>query len=120
MIIRPAKKSDLRYVDMLYSLYDFKLDPQHIQSLAVAEEDDKIIAVMSINTVLECCFLTNQTASRRDKIVALKRLVEVGKQEVSDLKYDGVHAFANEAISGILKKHFDFVPAKGENLFLFV
>lgn len=119
MIIRRAEKKDLKFISDLYDSYDFKLEPKHLQSLAVAEEvGNEIVGVMSLNTVLECCFLTNRNSSRKNKIQALKRLVEVGISETRRLKYDGVHAFANEAIAGILSKHFDFVSGKGTNLWL--
>lgn len=120
MIIRRAVKRDLEFISNLYDFYDFKLEPKHLQSLAVSEVDNEIVAVMSLNTVLECCFLTGENASRKSKIQALKRLVEVGISETQRLGYDGVHAFANDKIASILKKHFEFKPGKGENLFLFV
>ena len=120
MIIRRAKREDLKFISNLYDFYDFKMEPRHLQSLAVAEEDDYIIGIMSLNTVLECCFLTAENASRKSKIQALKELVLVGIGEIRRLKYDGTHAFANDKIAGILEKHFDFVPGKGTNLFLHV
>jgi hypothetical protein len=88
--------------------------------LVVEDENEVPVAIMSLNTVLECCFLTAKGATKRNRIEALKLLVENGKREVKTLGYDGTHAFANDKIANILKKHFQFVPAKGENLFLFV
>jgi hypothetical protein len=120
MIIRSAKSTDIPFIQELYNSYEFKLDTRHIESLVIAEDTTGIIAVMSINTILECCFLTTRESSRKDRIAALIRLVEEGREEVKNLKYDGIHAFANKEIGPILKKHFGFVPGKDENLFLFV
>lgn len=121
MILRGARKSDSDFIRSIYSEYNFKLDPSHLEMIIIAEDDEnKPIAIMSLNTVLECCFLTVKNSKRRDKIEALKRLVRQGMLEVRNLGYDGTHAFANDTIAPVLKKHFNFVPAKGENLFLFV
>lgn len=120
MTIRPAQKSDRALIEKLYAEHEFKLDPAHLRMMLIAEDDLGSIAIMSLNTVLECSFLTMKGASKRGKIEALKRLVLVGKEHVKNFGYDGVHAFSNESIAPILKRHFEFVPAKGENLFLFV
>lgn len=121
MRLRGARKADTEFIAKLYDEYDFKLDPSHLQIMIVAEDDNgSPIAVMSLNTVIECSFLTIKESRKRDKIEALKRLVEQGMSEVKTLGYDGTHAFANEKIAPTLKKHFGFVTAKGENLFLFV
>lgn len=120
MIIRPAKRSDSKFIQEIFTKYDFKLDSIHLKSIWIAEDSKGPIAVMSINTVLECSFLTADDRSRKDKISSLVQLVEVGKEEIKNLKYDGIHAFANAKIAEILKKHFSFVPGKGENLYLFV
>ena len=121
MKLRGARKTDLKFIEDLYNQYDFKLDPKHLEMIVVAEDDDGIpVAIMSLNTVLECSFLTIKDSKKRNKVNALKMLVEQGKREVKTLGYDGAHAFANDLIAPVLKKHFNFVPAKGENLFLFV
>jgi hypothetical protein len=75
---------------------------------------------MSLNTVLECSFLTLPDASRKDRIEALRLMVECGKVSVKNLGYDLVHAFANDKIKNILTKHFGFQNARGTNLVLFV
>jgi len=120
MIIRNARREDAKVIEELYNKYDFKLDLDHTERLLVAQEKQSIVAVMGINTVLECCFLTSDGVSRKNKINSLKRLVTCGILEIKELNYDGIHAFANESIAPILKKHFGFVPGIGENLFLFV
>ena len=121
MIIRGARKSDLKFIEDIYREYDFKLEPKHIEMMVIAEDEDSTpIAVMSLNTVLECSFLTSKTSLKKQKVEALKQLVEIGIREVKQLGYDNTHAFSNELIAPILKKHFGFKPANGENLILFV
>lgn len=121
MRIRGAGVRDTAIIKKLFDEYEFKLDTPHLERIIIAEDDNgKPIAVMSLNTVLECCFLTVNGSHRRDKIEALKLLVETGKTEVKNIGYDLVHAFANDKIEGILKKHFCFEDAKGKNLVLFV
>lgn len=116
-----AKKSDSKFIEELYKEYDFKLQPSWIKYMAIAEdENSNPIAVMSLNTILECCFLTVKNSTRKNRIKALKRLVELGVLETKLLGYDGAHGFSNKEIAPILKKHFGFVPGKGENLFLSV
>lgn len=121
MRIRGARKADLREIEGFYKESNCHLDVDHLERLIVAEGDDsKLIAVLTLNTVLECTFLTAPDATKRDRIESLKHLVEHGKREVKELKYELVHAFANDLIKDILKKHFEFQDAKGTNLVLFV
>lgn len=121
MKIRNACKRDMKYIISLFDKYEFNLDVKHLKRLIVSvDEEDKIIGVLYLNTVLECSFLANENLSKRSRIVALKLLVSQGIKEVKRLDFDGTHAFANEKIAKILKKHFNFQTGKGENLFLFV
>lgn len=121
MRIRGSSVRDIAQIHAIYDHYQYKLDIPHLEQIAVAvDEDDQVIAVMVLNTVLECTFLTKPTAAKRDKLEALKQLVESGRRSVKELGYDLVHAFANEKIKGILKKHFGFQNAEGTNLVLFM
>jgi len=121
MNIRGANKGDSKFIQEIFKEHEFKLDPDHLEWIMIAEDDEgKPIALMSLNTVLECSFLTVGGAKRRDKIEALRQMVKVGTASVKDLKYDLVHAFANDKIRDILVKHFGFQKAQGTNLVLFV
>lgn len=121
MKIRGARKSDSKFIDEIYKEYDFTLDPKHLEMIMIAEDDNgNPIAIMSLNTLLECCFLTVKSSNRKDKIESLKELVKCGKIAVKNLGYDLVHAFSNDTIAPILAKHFKFVDGKGKNQVLFV
>ena len=120
MIVRGARNSDIKLIAELFKKMNFNLDAKHVETMLIAEEAFEPVAVMTINTLLECNFLTLEDTRQREKIEALKKLVHCGIIEVKNLGYSQIHAFANQQISGILKKHFEFKPGVGENLILFV
>jgi len=118
--LRNACQRDIQYIQRLFEAYDFKLDPKHLERLMVTEENERITGVLYLNTVLECSFLTDDSLPRTVRGRSLNLLVDQGKKEVKAIGYDLVHAFSNERLEGILKKHFGFQPGKGTNLVLFV
>ena len=120
MRVRKAIAEDIPLIKALFEQAEFTLDVKHLESVLVADDEFGPIAVMSLSSLLECTFLTMEVARQRDKIEALKHLVTCGSCEVRNLGYTHVHAFANQAIAGILRKHFKFQPGIGENLVLFV
>lgn len=119
--LRNACQRDLKYVQELFDKYNYKIDPEHMERLILTEaEDGQITGILYLNTVLECSFLTDEGLSQRSRAESLILLVEQGKKEVKSIGYDLVHAFSNERLEGILKKHFGFTTGKGTNLVLFV
>jgi N-acetylglutamate synthase-like GNAT family acetyltransferase len=121
MRIRGAGARDVSKIDKLFKDYSFKLDPNHLEMMLVAEdEDEEIIGVCSLVTILECTFITDQKIRLRDRVEALKELVRIGSREAHDLGYDVVHAFSqNKQVINTLKKHFEFQDATGQVLVKF-
>lgn len=119
--LRSACKRDISYIDGLFVKNGFKLDTDHLERLIVSVDDeDKILGILYLNTVLEASFITDEDLPKRSRIRSLSLLVEQGKREVKAIGYDLVHAFANDKTEGILVKHFGFEAGKGVNLILFV
>lgn len=119
--LRNACQRDVQYIHELFDKYDFKIDPKHLERLIVTEEGNgNITGVLYLNSVLECSFITDERLSRRSRCNSLNLLVAQGKREVKAIGYDLVHAFSNEKLESILKKHFGFTTGKGTNLILFV
>jgi hypothetical protein len=117
MILRQATLSDFPVIDALYKEWDFTLDIKHIESIILVEQDGEVIAVGSIVRILEAAFLTSKSASKKQRVLALNKLVSVASSIVRRLGFDSYHSFAtNLKIDTFLKKHFGFKDVNGKAL----
>lgn len=121
MITRPAQLKDLKIIKEIYTQYECNLDTDHLKTLMVAIENDQIIAVGCITTVLEVSFLSAKDAKKPDRIDALKEMLNKADKVVADLGYNSYHSFCtNTQLTHTLKKHFSFEDAAGQNLIKWV
>lgn len=110
MRLRGAAFRDFKRVNELFEEYKFKFEPKHLTSLVVVEDDNKtVVAVGSLQTMLEAAFVVDQRLSRKNRVAILEMLLEQSKIEAINSGYDNFHAFGtNESIIKILKRKFEF------------
>lgn len=83
----------------------------------VVEDDEIIVAVGLLSTLLEATFVTDPKAEHRVRIAALKALVYNSDTEVHKLGYDSYHGYvADSLVKKTLMKSFHFVQVVGDNL----
>lgn len=117
--LRSACPRDLKAIDKLIEDYKFNFDVKHIESLLVVidEDQNEIIAVGSLTTILESMFLTDKSKSKRSRIKALQMLMVQADMITAELKYSSYHAFTtNDSIWNILMKKFGFQPTEAKVL----
>lgn len=120
MRIRGATKADFCIIEKLLKDYDFELEFKHLESLVVVEDSLGVIAVGSLQTILEAMFIVDRSIRKRAKAKALKLLLKQAEVEVQNLGFDNYHSFAtNDGIKKILIKR-DAKPVKGEVLITWV
>jgi hypothetical protein len=113
MKLRSAEPSDYGAIDNIYSASGFVLDPGHLQRVLVVEDEDGIVAVGSLSTIIEGTFLTDDTRAKREKAIALMYLMDHIDTELQSINYDHINVFCtNESIGKILKRKFEFVKTK--------
>lgn len=113
MITRGARVADFKQIEALYLADGFVFDAKHLERVIVIEDNDIIVAVGVLTTILECAFITNHQASRKSRVLALTHLVDQTAIEMKNIGFDIVHAFVtNEAMLKILKSKFNFIKTK--------
>jgi hypothetical protein len=118
--VRGAGIRDAELIKSLFDKADYPLDIKHIEMLVVVEDEDGIIAVGSLVTLLEATFLVTENRSKRDKIDALIKLTEQAKVEAKYLDYNLFHVFTkNPQVERTLAKSLGFTPGHGTNLVCF-
>lgn len=117
MRVRGARKSDFNKISELATAQGIVINAGHLKSLVIVEEEDDIIAFLSIETILEASITTNESFSRKDRVRALKLLMKQGWLETKRLGHDKILAYTtNNMINRVLQRKFNFEPAKGEPL----
>ena len=118
MRVRKAKLNDLGIINKLIDSYKFNLDTAHLTSTLIVESDTgKIIAFGSLVTLLESMFVTDPSVSKRERLIALKLLVNRSNEEVKKQGYESYHGYVeHENVEKLLIKHFKFVKVIGNNL----
>lgn len=128
MRLRGARKSDFYVIEKLFRDHEFELDFKHIECLVVIEDDDEdddginnqVIAVGSLQTILEAAFVVDKDKSKKKRAKALKLLLEQANIETSRIDYPGYHLFAtNDSIEKILI-HRGARPVNGKVLIKFL
>jgi len=105
MILRGATKRDFNNIKKLLESYDFKLEFNHLESLVVVEDNGVVVAVGSLQTILEAMFIVDKDINKRKRAAALSLILTQSSIEVKALGYDNFHSFAtNESIKNILTK----------------
>lgn len=122
MRIRGASGRDIHAIDKLFKESNFKLDLNHLELLIVAEnEDGDIVGAGSLVTLIEATFVMDKTFRVRERVEAMKGIIQAGTDFTKSLKYDIMHGFVQDpAVVKSLKKHFDFQDPVGQVLIKFV
>lgn len=117
--LRGASGKDFPSIERLFLQAGFKLDYKHMERLMVVEDENGIIAVGSLATLVEASFVVEPLRSKKNKVLALTALLQQVDKEVENLKYDNFHVFAtNDDIIGILKKKFKFIRTAAKQVLL--
>lgn len=117
--LRGASGKDYPAIDWLFRNAGFTLDYRHMERLMVVEDEQGIIAVGSLATLLEASFVVEPTRSKKSKVIALTALMHQVDKEVNTLKYDNFHVFAtNDDIISILRNKFKFVRTAAKQVLL--
>lgn len=122
MRVRGASGRDIKRINELYQEYDFKLDVDHLELLIVVEDDNgDIIGAGSLVTIIEAAFVIDKSFRAREKIEAVKLIIETGSEFTKNQGYDLMHGFVqDQSVVHMLKKHFEFQDSIGANLVKFV
>lgn len=117
--VRGASIKDYTHIERLYKNANFKVDYKHLEHVMVVEDENGIIAIGSLNTILEASFLTESSRSQRSRVIALVALMDFVDTSVRNLNYDSFHVFAtNDTILKILKGKFKFVKTAAKQVLL--
>lgn len=113
MIIRGARKANAGEIAAILEQYNCTIDTDHLSMMLVAEDDDgKVIGVCSLVTLLEGAFLLNKATPKRQRLTAMKLLIETGSTAAKSLGYDIVHGFVEDKlVERTLRKKFNFIPS---------
>lgn len=113
--IRGASSRDIHDIDKMLAKYNFpNFDIHHIEMLVVIEEDeeDRIIAVASLTTLLEATFITDKEVDRKTRVEALRLALNTAKTSVDQLGYNSyVVSVKDELVAKTLKQKFEFQDA---------
>lgn len=122
MRIRGAGSRDSGIIDKLYTKYGFELNPSQVENIVVVEDDQgAVFAVGTLVKILEGAFLVDESRPRRQRVEALKLLLNQADIETASLGYDCYHSFATKlSILEILKRRFSFKSCIGSPLIKWV
>lgn len=117
--VRGACRTDYKEIERLYKKDNFNIDFRHLERLMVVEDANGIIAVGCLATLLEASFVTDETRSQRQRVLALTALLQQVDKEVKTLAYDNFHVYiTNESMMTILKGKFNFVKTAAKQVLL--
>jgi hypothetical protein len=114
-------------VDTLMELYfsnyfnSFNLpDPTNLVGVRVAKQEEKIIGFGLVKTFHEAVLILDPEASIKNKVLAVRNLLEECKRESRMRKIDSIHAFVKDNLKyeEFLIKHFGFQRINGTALVL--
>lgn len=122
MRIRGAGSRDSKTIDAFYTKYNFNIEPKHIESIVVVEDDNgTIIGIGSLVKILEGAFLLDESRSKKDRIQAMKLLLQQADIETNSLGYNSFHSFATRLnVLELLRRKFHFKSCIGSPLIKWV
>lgn len=114
VILRRPKESDIPEIEEISKEYEFPLVDK-FETAAVTESGNGITAFGVTRAILEAVLYCK--GSKRDKVVALKKLIDIAQKDAKVLGYDQLYVFVEPEFAVILKK-FGFREAIGVPLVL--
>jgi hypothetical protein len=120
LILRGARHSDFKAIELLLKEYDFELDFKHLECLVVIEDAGVVTAVGSLQTILEAAFVVDKSLDKYPRAKALQMLMTQANIETKNLQYPAYHCFAtNNSIEKILLNR-EAKPVNGKALIKWV
>jgi hypothetical protein len=91
----------------------------HLVTEGVAENESGVIAYGMVKLFCEAIMVLDLDQPDREKISAIRELMSVAIMDSTKLGAEQLHVFVqNPNFAEVLKKHFGFMPCKGEALVL--
>lgn len=122
MTIRSIEVSDLEAIKKIWENHyknEFEFPDfvtNYLCSFVVVDENDNIIAISGLRTIVECVTLTNKVYNLEVKLEALNRVLTVSGHLTSQLGYDQIHAFVQDKVWEEFMKKAGFHSTKGSAL----
>lgn len=115
MIVRRPCVNDMEDIINISSNYDAPL-VDRFESAVVAEFSGKVKAFGVIRHILEIVLYCD--GSDREKVIAIKSMLENAKEDARDLGHDQLYVFVDNDFAKILVGKFGFREAQGKALIL--
>lgn len=111
--IRRPREADVKRIQEIAAQNNSNPLPNKFETAAVVLNDSLI--AFGVNRVhFEALFYLDNTVSKREKVNALKKIMEIGILDAKGSGIEEIHVFAEtEQFAEILIKHFGFRRAKG-------
>jgi hypothetical protein len=117
--IRGPRSRDLAKVKALLKKYNCtNVEDDSLKQLAlIVDDNDEIVAVGTISNLIDVAFVVDDKFPKRQRVKAMKMLMDVGDSQVKKLGHNCFHVFVhNPLLESTLKKHFGFVDSVGKDL----
>jgi len=118
-VFTPSDMDELKRIHALHYAHEFEM-PQFMYYLSayLVEDEKGIISFSGIRHILESVTVTNRDRSPRDRIKALREILEMTKFATLKCGYDQIYVWSQKPKwAKILKKH-GFREPQGESLIL--
>jgi len=115
MIVRRPCADDIEQIENIAANYDSPL-VDRFEHAALAEENGKVKAFGVVRTILEIVLYCG--GSDRDKVIAIKKLLQQAIDDGKNLGHDQLYVFVDEDFAEILIKKFNFRKSEGTALVL--
>ena len=108
--LRRPKEDDIGGIEKIAAHYDMPLVSK-FDSAAVVEINENLQAFAVTRSILEAVLYCRDTD--KDKVLALRKLIDQAKEDAIELGYDQFFVFVDPEFASILKKRFGFKDAVG-------
>lgn len=117
-MIRKSIESDVSRIQRLCAGKEYEADCiRDIISDRVVDDDSRIIAYGAVKMFAEAVLVLDNSESVRNKIKALRDLMNAAIFETKKARISELHVFTtDDSFVKVLKKHFGFVNIKGHAL----
>jgi hypothetical protein len=121
-MIRKIRGRDLEYIRHLCQIHygdEFPFpDLTHCHRIPVCDVEGQVIGGGIFRDIPEAIIIIDKNRSRRNKVQAVKELVEEGIKITREFDHEGYHVFVQDKeFEDILTKHFGFKETVGKVLF---
>lgn len=122
MFLRGYKSADAGKINRIWishhmDNFGIPRNDEHIVTQGVIEADGEAIAYGMVKLFAEAIMVLDLNASQRQKVEAMKLLMEAAVAEAKSKGLEQMHVFVKRpSLADILRKHFSFVDCSGDAL----